>query len=148
MGCQIKDIVLRKVSVILRTNWSVIVSWFSETELRFCFTISHVLAVNLLWQVILKVQKVMQWSQFCTIFFSLKSLGHLSLFVKLLRCGLAIAVFSTKQLYPEFKTRGTCFKARAKLYNTKDWLYIGVIKKKQKKTKPKKDNNNNNKKKQ
>ena len=90
----------------------------------------------------------MQWSQFCTIFFSLKSLGHLSLFVKLLRCGLAIAVFSTKQLYPEFKTRGTCFKARAKLYNTKDWLYIGVIKKKQNKTKPKKDNNNNNKKKQ
>lgn len=144
MGCQIKDNVLRKVSVILRTNWSVIVSWFSETELRFCFSISHVLAVNLLWQVILKAQKVMQWSQFCTIFFSLKSLGHLSLFVKLLRCGLAIAVFSTKQLYPEFKTRGTCFKARAKLYNTKDWLYIGVIKKK---TKPKKDNNNNNKKK-
>ena len=43
----------------------------------------------------------MQWSQVCCTFSFLQNLGHHSLCMKLLRCGLAIRVFTSKTTLPK-----------------------------------------------
>ena len=54
----------------------------------------------------------MQWSQLCATFiFPLQTLGHHLLFVKLLRCGLAIRVFTSNTTLPKIWNLRNLFRA-------------------------------------
>lgn len=72
----------------------------SVTELSSCFSISHFLAVNLLWLLILK-KEVMQSGLCSELHFFLQNLGHHPLSVKLLRCGLGMRLFTSKTTLPK-----------------------------------------------